>query len=70
MILKKGNKYLLEIKDMNGFPPMWYALEKLQESEEVENRNKTYCSEYFASELIKAGASPNSVSNVVLQKSR
>ena len=61
MLLKKADKYLLEIKDSEGLPPMWYALQKLQESTDIDNHNLNYDPEYFASELIKAGASPNSI---------
>ena len=57
---KRAKKSLLEIKDSKGLPPMWYALEKLQVKE---SNNSKYAPEYFASELIEAGASPNSVSS-------
>ena len=68
LLLKKADKYLLEIKDVHGLPPMWYALEKLQESDEKRIYNQIHEPEYFSSELIKAGASPNSVSKVNIWK--
>ena len=71
MLLKKAKKTLLEIKDSKGLPPLWYALEKLQEGAIMEEIDSSkYAPEFFASELIEAGASPNSVSYIFYLKGR
>ena len=54
---------ILEIKDAKGLPPMWYALEFLQEQSV---NNTMDCVEiapdYYALELLRGGASRNTVS--------
>ena len=54
----------LEIKDADGLPPMWHALERLQGLLATQNRiqEMPLKSDFFASQLIAAGASPNTVS--------
>ena len=54
----------LEIKDADGLPPMWHALERLQGESATQNRiqEMPHTPDFFASQLIDAGASPNTVS--------
>ena len=63
VLLKHSTTAALDIKDADGFPPMWYALQKLRGDSTIEDQTQgtELASHYFASHLITAGASPNTV---------
>ena len=50
------------MKDGIGYPPMWYALENLQTLASFQcEENAAVPPNFFASELVAAGANPNPV---------
>ena len=63
LLLRHQNTPALEIKNADGLPPMWYALQNLQEATEAKENgiSPTIAPNFFASQLISAGASPNAV---------
>ena len=64
LLLENSTVVALEIKDVDGLPAMWHALERLQGESATQNRiqGMPLASDFFASQLIAAGASPNTVS--------
>jgi len=62
LLLKNSSNKDLEIKDSIGYPPMWYALENLQTLASFHREeNASVPPNFFASELVAAGANPNPV---------
>ena len=62
LLLKNSSNKDLEMKDGIGYPPMWYALENLQTLASFQcEENASVPSNFFASELVAAGANPNPV---------
>jgi ankyrin repeat protein len=63
LLLENSASKLFEVKDSKGLPPMWYALEILQEQSLHHNIDSVEISpDFFALKLLKAGASRNAVS--------
>ena len=70
LLLRHSSASSLEIKNSDGLPPMWYALKRLQdredESKATQARGQEIISQsvppdFFATELVSAGTSPNTV---------